>query len=279
MKTHPTPDRRVILITGASSGFGHACARLLSEKGHRVFGTSRNASFEQEVKDRPFTLIPMDVRDQDSVDAGVAYILKQESRIDAVVNNAGFGIAGSVEDTSLEEICAQFETNFFGMLRVCRAVLPQMRSQGSGHIVNISSLAGLMGVPFQGAYSASKFAIEGLTEALRMEVKPFGIQVVLIEPGDFKTGFTKNRVKTKASQQSPVYAEKFQKALEIIEKEEQNGPSPDKLAVLVEKVITHPAPRLRYTAGGMLQRFAAVFKRIAPASLFERAIMITYRIN
>jgi NAD(P)-dependent dehydrogenase (short-subunit alcohol dehydrogenase family) len=279
MKTHPTQDRRVVLITGASSGFGHACSAHLSRKGHRVYGTSRSASFEQEAKNRPFILIPMDVRDQAPIDAGVAYILKHESRIDAVVNNSGFGIAGSVEDTAIEEICAQFETNFFGVLRVCRAVLPQMRKQGSGHIVNISSLAGLMGVPFQGAYSASKFAIEGLTEALRMEVKPFGIQVALIEPGDFKTGFTKNRVITAGAQQSPVYSEKFQKALVVMEAEEQNGPTPDKLAFLVEKVLSNPAPRLRYTAGGMVQRFAAVFKRLAPAFLLERAIMITYRIN
>ena len=136
-----------------------------------------------------------------------------------------------------------------------------------------------MGIPFQAAYSASKFALEGMAEALRMEVKPWGVHVVLIQPGDFRTGFTRNRIKTTASGQNPDYAASFTRALAVMEKDERQGPSPEKLARLLERIITHPAPRLRYTAGTMLQRIGALLKRVLPGRLFEWLMMATYKLN
>jgi len=187
-------SNQVVLITGASSGIGKTCATRLHERGYQVYGTSRSAPAPGAGKQSsfqmppfPYKMLRMDVNDDKSVQDGVGAVLADAGRIDAAVNCAGFGIAGAVEDTSTEEAKAQLETNFFGTLRVCRAVLPIMREQGSGAIVNISSIAGLIGIPYQAMYSASKFAIEGMTEALRLEVKPFGIRVCLIEPGDLKS--------------------------------------------------------------------------------------------
>lgn len=274
----------VVLITGASSGFGEACAQHLGTKGYRVYGTSRQATWNPDARrDSPGTaayqLIPMDVCDTASVDAGVDIILKASGRIDVVVCNAGFGLAGSVEDSSVEEAKRQFETNFFGTWRVCRATLPHLRRQKAGYLVIVGSLAGVMGIPFQAAYSASKFALEGMAEALRMEVKPWGVHVVLIQPGDFRTGFTRNRIKTTASGQNPDYAAPFTRALAVMEKDERQGPSPEKLARLLERIITHPAPRLRYTAGTMPQRIGVLLKRVLPGRLFEWLMMATYKLN
>ena len=276
-------NKLVILITGASSGFGKACAEHLSREGNTVYGTSRRVQTSYSKDSQNFKndfprMIHMDVCDGSSVEKGIDYIIQQEDRLDVVVNNAGMGIAGSVEDSSIEEVRHQFETNFFGVLRICRAALPHMRKQGTGYIVNISSLAGLLGIPFQGAYSASKFALEGLTEALRMEAKPFGIKVSIIEPGDFKTGFTSNRKKTLQSQQNLIYKDKFNTALGVMEKEEMSGPNPERLAFLLERIINHPSPRLRYTVGFIPQRVAAFLKRIVPASFFEWAVMKTYKL-
>lgn len=191
----------VVFITGASSGIGKICAEHLHAKGYRVYGTSRRASSTpQAVGSDRFRLIAMDVNSEDSVQRAIQTVLVAEGRIDVVLNNAGDGVAGSVEDTSLDEAQRQLDTNFFGVLRVCHAALPIMRRQASGLIVNVSSLGGLVGLPFQGLYSASKFAVEGMTEALRMEVRPFGVRVVLVEPGDFRTGFTEQRRKAVAAQ-------------------------------------------------------------------------------
>jgi NAD(P)-dependent dehydrogenase (short-subunit alcohol dehydrogenase family) len=278
------PPPPVVLITGASSGFGEACAQHLGTKGYRVYGTSRRTTWDLDAsKDSPGTnsyqMIPMDVCDTASVDAGVDTILKASGRIDVVVCNAGFGLAGSVEDSTVEEAKRQFETNFFGTWRVCRAVLPHLRRQKSGYLVIVGSLAGVMGIPFQAAYSASKFALEGMAEALRMEVKPWGVHVVLIEPGDFRTGFTRNRIKSDASGTNPDYAATFARALAVMEKDERQGPSPEILARLVERIITHPAPRLRYTAGTIPQRLGALLKRVLPGGLFEWLMMATYKMN
>jgi NAD(P)-dependent dehydrogenase (short-subunit alcohol dehydrogenase family) len=191
-----TSDGKVVLVTGVSSGFGQAIAAELQARGHRVFGTTRRPS---TAAPGGCTLVTIDVDDEASVTAGVAEVLRQAGRIDAVVNNAGFGFAGAIEDTTVEEARRQFETNFFGTHRMCRAVLPQMRAQRSGRIVNMSSLGGLVSIPFQAMYCATKFAVEAYTEALRMEVRPFGIQVAMVEPGDFATRFTANRLMTAAS--------------------------------------------------------------------------------
>jgi len=267
---------KVVLITGASSGIGQACARHLAQRGYQVFGTSRRPRPEAE---EPFEMIAMDVTDEDSVRQGVATVLARAGRLDAVVNNAGFGFGGAVEDTSIDEAQEMFEANFFGMLRVCRAVLPHLRERRTGTIVNVSSLAGLIAQPFVGMYCATKFATEGVSEALRMEVRPFGIHVVMIEPGDTRTGFTANRRRTQASQAASPYADNMQRTLAVIEHDEQTGIAPDAVARLLERILRSRSPRLRYPVASTSQRFAAVARKLMPGGLFERLLTQYYRVR
>lgn len=268
-------NQSVVLISGASSGIGRACAEHLQQCGYRVYGTSRNP---KSYPGAPFELIQMDVDDDKSVQKAVNLVMEREGRLDVVVNNAGIGFAGAVEETSAEEGRAQLETNFFGAVRMCRAVLPIMRRQQGGLIVNISSIGGLIGIPFQAFYSASKFAIEGLSEALRMETRPFGIRVVLIEPGDHRTGFTANRRRTSQSTESTVYAERMNKALAVMEHDEQNGPSPEKIARLLERIIKTPNPRLRWVTGPLLQCIGPAIRPIVPPALFQWVLEKMYQI-
>jgi len=271
---------KVVLITGASAGFGLACSELLAERGHRVYGTSRRADFPAApaAGDSRRTMIPMDVCDDDSVRIAVEFVLKREGRIDVVVNNAGVGLAGSIEDTTVDEARALFETNFFGVLRVCRAVLPTLRAQKSGLIVNISSLAGLVTVPFQGFYSASKYALESMSDALRMELQPFGVCVALLEPGDFKTAFTDSRAFSAASGDGSVYRERCERAVATMERDERNGADPRQLATLLARIIDAPSPRSRYSVGAFGQRFGAALSRVLPSSLVDRAMRAIYKL-
>ena len=221
----------------------------------------------------------MDVTSDNSVEHAMQLILSREGRLDVVFNNAGDGIAGSVEDTSIEEAKQQLDTNFFGVLRVCRAALPIMRRQGGGLIVNVSSLGGLVGLPFQGLYSASKFAVEGMTEVMRMEVRPFGVRVALIEPGDFRTGFTAQRRKALAAQQDGVYSKRFGKALATMERDESGGADPLMVARLLERIITSKSPRPRYKVGGFFQKLATGFlRKVLPQKLYEYLLMTSYGI-
>jgi NAD(P)-dependent dehydrogenase (short-subunit alcohol dehydrogenase family) len=267
---------KVVLITGASSGIGQACARQLARREYRVFGTSRRPQARAE---EPFPMISMDVTDEDSVREGVAMVLAQAGRLDAVVNNAGFGFGGAVEDTSIDEAQEMFDANFFGMLRVCRAVLPHLRERRAGTIVNISSLAGLIAQPFVGMYCATKFAMEAVSEALRMEVRPFGIHVVLIEPGDTRTGFTASRRRTQASQANSPYAENMERTLAVIEHDEETGSSPEAVARLLERVLRSRSPRLRYPVASAFQRSAAAARKLMPGGLYERALARYYRVR
>jgi NAD(P)-dependent dehydrogenase (short-subunit alcohol dehydrogenase family) len=264
---------RVVLVTGASSGIGACCAAYLSERGYRVYGASRRIT-------APPNVVPlaMDVTNDASVSQAITTVLAREGRLDVLVNNAGFGIAGAVEDTSVEEAVAQFDVNFFGMFRVCRAVLPVLRRQGAGYIINIGSIGGLIAIPYQGFYSASKFALEGLSESLRLEVKPFGIHVVLIEPGDHHTTITQNRRSTEVSARGSVYRDRFERAIARMASDEQGGPTPDGIAHLLYKVINHPNPRLRYTVGPAAQRAAVWMKRLLPNAVIER-IMRNYYVR
>lgn len=269
---------KVVLITGASSGIGQSLALTLMEKGYKVYGTSRKANYETLLKAKNGTgfvqMLPLDVCSESSVKAAVDYVLEKESSIDILINNAGFGIAGSVEDTSPEEALSQFDTNFFGVLRVCRAVLPRMREKGQGLIVNISSVAGLISVPYQSMYSASKYAIEAMTEALRIEVKPFGIKVSMVEPGDTKTGFTDKRQYVKASSSS-VYTETFTKSIKTMEKDEQNGPPPKVVVDAVLKVINSKNPPVRIVAG-FSYKAMVLGKRLVPAWFLEFVVSKLY---
>jgi NAD(P)-dependent dehydrogenase (short-subunit alcohol dehydrogenase family) len=266
----------VVLVTGASSGIGQACARHLAARGYCVYGTSRNAP-QPAAATNGVTLLPMDVGSETSVERAVQSVLQREGRLDVVINNAGYGIAGAVEDTTVAEAQAQLDTNFFGVLRVCRAVLPVMRRQGSGCLINIGSMAGVVAIPFQGLYSASKFAVEGLTEALRHEVRPFGVRVVLVEPGDFRTGFTAQRQLVAAAAGS-AYAERCRAAVAVMAADESAAAEPQAVARLIERIIETDAPRLRYLVGPAPQKFAvAVLRKLLPQKVFESAIARYYR--
>jgi NAD(P)-dependent dehydrogenase (short-subunit alcohol dehydrogenase family) len=260
-------NTRVVLITGASSGIGASCATLLAARGCKVYGASRRAIAIDGVSP-----LHMDVTDDDSVLRAVATVLEREGRIDVVVNNAGIAIAGAVEDAATSDAKEQFEVNFFGVLRVCRAVLPIMRGQGAGYIINIGSIGGLIAIPYQGLYSASKFALEGLSESLRLEVRDFGIRVVLIEPGDHRTALTRNRRRIESS----TYRDRCERAIGRMASDEQAGPDPECVARLVYRVMETREPRLRYTVGTGVQRAAVWLKRVLPYAVMEKAMRFYY---
>jgi len=265
-------EKRVVLITGASSGIGNAAATYLRKKGHNVYGASRTAS----TGTFSFKTLKMDVTSNNSVNEAISRIINMEGRIDVLINCAGFGLAGSIEDTSADEAKDLFETNFFGLFRACKAVIPEMRKRKAGLIINIGSLAGLVPIPFQAFYSSSKYAVESFTEALRIELLPFGIRVVLIEPGDYKTGFTANRKTAEQSKINGTYRENFSKALAIMEQDESNGPSPVIIAELIGRIIDNPSPRLRYTTGKLSQILPVKFRSYIPHKLSEYLLMKYY---
>jgi NAD(P)-dependent dehydrogenase (short-subunit alcohol dehydrogenase family) len=257
-------DNRVALVTGASSGIGRACAEHLAACGVLVYGTSRIAS----TVSGPVTMLHMDVTDDASIQRAVDVIQQLEGRLDIVVNNAGIAIAGPLEFTSVEEAKRQIDVNLFGTFRVCRAVLPIMRQQGGGYIVNIGSIGGLIAIPYQPLYSSSKFALEGMAESLRLEVRPFGIRVVIIEPGDTKTEITQNRLVAEAATDQHVYGSPAT-ALKRTADDEQHGPGPEGIARLLWRIVNTPNPRLRYTAGPAIQRAAVFMKRLLPYAVME----------
>jgi NAD(P)-dependent dehydrogenase (short-subunit alcohol dehydrogenase family) len=265
---------KVVLITGASTGFGRAIANALAAKQrYRVFGTSRVPGTSVS---EAFTTVSLDVTQDYSVSACVAAVIQAAGRIDAVINNAGMGIAGAIEDTTAAEAQAQFETNFFGMHRVCRAVLPHLRSQRSGVIINMSSLAGRIALPFQGFYSATKFAIEAYTEALRMEVRPFGISVSMIEPGDFATAFTSNRRLTDASIPASPYHDSMQRAIATMARDEQANCNLSPVIEAVETILECRRPALRYPRANAVQRAFNAVRPFLPQSVAESLIRNTY---
>jgi NAD(P)-dependent dehydrogenase (short-subunit alcohol dehydrogenase family) len=276
IETVLSADRLVVLVTGASSGIGKCCSEFLSLKGCRVYGGSRNPDLAPAGRVPPFEYLRMDVTSDDSVRNACNQVLEREGRLDVVVNNAGMGVAAAVEDTSVQEAFEQFDVNFFGVLRVCRTVLPIMRKQKAGYIINIGSIGGLIAIPYQGLYSASKFALEGLTEALRLEVGGLGIRAVLIEPGDHRTSFTHNRRFAAACAENPVYRAPFERAVRRMASDEQAGPPPDKIARLVYQLIHTRNPRLRYTVGPVPQRAAVWLKRMLPYSVIEKAMKLYY---
>jgi NAD(P)-dependent dehydrogenase (short-subunit alcohol dehydrogenase family) len=258
-----TENQRVVLVTGASSGIGQACATYLAAHGFRVYGAARRGV---STNTGNVTMLTTDVTQDSSVEQTIATVLEREGRLDVVVNNAGMGIAGPLENTTVEQAKAQFEVNFFGAFRVCRAVLPAMRGQGQGYIVNIGSIGGILAIPYQSMYSASKFALEGMSEALRMEVRGLGIRVVLIEPGDHKTELTQRRTVTEVGE---AYSRGFASALKKTTHDEQNGAGPEKIARLVYRVVQQGNPRHRYAIGPAPQLAAVWLKRLLPNGLVE----------
>jgi NAD(P)-dependent dehydrogenase (short-subunit alcohol dehydrogenase family) len=250
-------EQQVIIITGASSGFGKATAEILSAKGHIVYGLCR-----REMQDSDIRYRQCDVRNREQIATVVAEIVKEQGRVDVLINNAGMGIGGALELATDEEIDLQMGTNFMGCVNMCQAVLPYMRKARRGKIINLSSIGGVMGLPYQGFYSASKFAIDGFTEALAAEVTGFGIRVCMVEPGDFATGFTGSRKNSQATMNDPDYGPIFKRSLAIIEKEENGGLQPEVLARRIVKLVEKKKPPLRNVVANLEQWLSTVSKRV-----------------
>lgn len=254
-----------ILITGTSSGIGAIIAQHLIEHGYNVIGTSRKGG----KPNNKFRTLQLDVTDDNSVTNLVHQATTIFGKIDVLINNAGMGIAGAIEDISIEAAKRQLDTNYFGVVRMTKAILPHMRANNKGLIINISSMAGLMGIPFQAHYAASKFALEGFTESLRYELLPFNIQVTNLNPGDFKTDFTQNRSFAKTV--SPAYQSKFHHMMQLFEEDERNGANPVMIAKLVQKIIQKPqTTKVRYVVGKKEQTIFVALKRWIGDNLFEK---------
>jgi short-subunit dehydrogenase len=268
--------KKVILVTGVSSGFGKQTANLLAENGHIVYGTVR----KDITSLGKVNVLKMDLMDHISIKKVVDTVLEKESKIDVLINNAGMHTGGPIETSPIEYIKLQMDTNFLGMVHLTKSVLPAMREQGGGLIINFSSIGGVMGLPFQGFYSSSKFAIEGFSEALRMELKQFNIKVILINPGDFHTSNSANRRNFLAPTGSnDPYGLQFSKTLAIIEKDESNGGAPEVLAKKIGKIIECKNPRQKYVIASLDNKLAVVLKNILPGSWFRKILEDHYGIK
>lgn len=262
----------IALITGASSGIGAAIANRLVQDGYRVYGTSRRKLPDA---DNGLRFLQMDVDSEESVRQAVQTLLEQEKRIDVLVNCAGLGMIAPLEESPIGHVRKLMETNFFGAFRLCQAVLPAMRAQQSGWIINVSSIIGEVGLPFRGIYAASKFALEGMTESLRMEVAAFNIRVALLQPGDFKTGIAQNRLEVPRTVNSP-YAEALRVTDEIIHKGMQSAPGPEITGEAISRLLRRPKPGLRLRVGALLETITPVMKKILPFRWYERMVMRHY---
>ena len=265
---------KVILITGGSSGLGKSIGEFLHHKGFVVYGTSRNP---EKITNSVFPLLALDVRKVESIQLAVAEVIRLSGRIDVVINNAGVGIIGPTEEIPTEEIRNNFETNLFGPIEVMKAVLPQMRAQRSGLIINITSIAGYMGLPYRGIYSASKGALEILTEAIRIEVKPFGIEITNVAPGEFATNIAAHRYHVPVDENS-AYASVYGKTIDLINEHVNDGDDPQKMAAAIYEIINTENPNVHYKIGPFMSRFSIVLKRILPDKVYERMLMNHYKL-
>ncbi|MDA9775218.1 SDR family oxidoreductase [Algibacter sp.] len=265
---------KVVLITGGSSGIGKSIGEFLSEKGFIVYGTSRSP---EKYKQSKFPILALDVKYEATISETVNTIIDKEGQLDVVINNAGAGITGPIEETPNAEIKNNFDTNFFGPINVIKAVLPQMRKQHAGLIINITSIAGYMGLPYRGVYSASKGALELLTEAFRMEIKDFNIKMTNVAPGDFATNIAAGRYHAPLLDDSP-YKKTYGDTLDLMNTHVDNGSNPDMMAKSVYRIINTPNPKGHYKVGEFMQKFSIVLKRILPDKVYEKLLMKHYKL-
>ena len=262
-----TETDRVALVTGASSGIGEAAARQLVEAGFTVYGTSRRATAGEERDGVVF--LPLDVTDDQSVARAVAEVLSRSGRIDVLVNNAGLGVSGAAEESSIDQARALFETNVFGAMRMTRAVVPVMRQQGSGRVINVSSIVGLIPVPFMALYASTKHALEGYSQSVDHELREYGVRVLLVEPGFTKTGFDANLAP--ADEPMPLYAERRVIVEAGLLEALEAGDDPAVVAQAIVTAATDGRPKLRYTAGKAASRVSKA-RRFAPSAVFDKQI-------
>lgn len=250
-----------IIITGTSTGIGFALAEFFGKKGHKVFGLSRKKTESQF-----FESIPTDITDNQKVENAVAEILKNKNRIDVLINNAGMGMVGAVEDSTQEEILKLFNLNLVGSVQMMTAVLPKMREQKSGQIINISSIGSEMGLPFRGFYSASKSALDKVTEAIRYEVSPWNISVCSLHLGDIKTNIAENRVKTSVSE---PYKNTFEKVYSLMNSHVDEGSEPEEVAEYISKILDKKSWKAHYYFGKFGQKIGVPLKWILPQNFYE----------
>lgn len=265
---------KVVLITGGSSGIGKSVGEYLTQNGFTVYGTSRSPG---KYSDSKFPIIGLDVALVKSINEAVKTVIEQEGRLDVLINNAGAGITGPIEEIPDTEIKRNFETNFFGPINVIKAVLPQMRNQNSGLVINVTSIAGYMGLPYRGIYSASKGALELLTEAFRMELKPFNIHMTNVAPGDFATNIASGRYHASVLENSP-YKKPYSDTLKLMDDHVDAGKDPLEMAKAILKIINTPSPNVHYKVGVFMQKFSIVLKRILPDQVYERMLMKHYKL-
>ena len=266
---------KVVLITGGSSGIGKSVATFLSEKGYIVYGTSRNPN---KIKEKLlFKLITLDITDVNSIRNTVNEIVTKEGRLDVLINNAGVGITGPIEETPDDEIKKAFQTNVFGPIDIIKAVLPQMRNQNSGIIINVTSIAGYMGLPYRGVYSATKGTLELLTEALRMEVKDFNIEMTNVAPGDFATNIASGRYHSPVLENSP-YKLPYGNTLKLMNDHVDQGGDPIEMAKVIFKILKTKKPKVHYKVGAFMQKFSIVLKRILPDRVYEKLLLKHYKL-
>lgn len=265
-----TSNQKVAVVTGSSSGIGHEIALILARNGFRTYATMRDLQKNSKLKsikeaeNLPLEFVQLDVTDGNSVSVAVQTIYDNTGRIDILVNNAGYGLTGALEDLSIDEIKTQFETNFYGLIRTTQSILPIMRKQESGIIVNISSGAGRFGYPMGSAYVSTKFAVEGLSESLSYEVEPFGIRVILVEPGMIKTNFSNaSFIAKKSTDPTSPYAPLMKSMEKSISQLHENASSPQLVANITYDAMTSDKPKLRYLAGKDVEQWVAAQKKMS----------------
>jgi NAD(P)-dependent dehydrogenase (short-subunit alcohol dehydrogenase family) len=271
-----TLNKKVAVITGSSSGIGYETALMFARNGYTTYATMRNIEKGSNLKtivekeNGSIKLVELDVTSDTSVKGAIDFISSESGRIDVLINNAGYGLIGALEDLSIEEIKSQFETNFFGIIRVTQAVMPFMRSQRFGKIVNISSVGGRWGFPFMSAYVSTKFAIEGLTESLSMEVEPFGIKLILIEPGVIKTNIANSAIFSKNSTNPDLpYYQGTQSIINRFSKFMENASPPELVAKIILDAVSNDNPKLRYAAGMDAQQGLENRKKMTDEEFFN----------
>ncbi|WP_127844420.1 SDR family oxidoreductase [Psychroflexus aestuariivivens] len=265
---------KIVLITGASSGIGKSIGEYLAQKQYKVYGTSRNPKQNEK---NGIHFLKLDVNDVQTIQNAVNILIEREGHIDFLINNAGVGITGPLEEIPEEEQKKVFNTNYFGPLRVIKAVLPQMRKQKFGFIINVTSIAGYMGLPFRGFYSASKGALELTTEAYRMELKSFNIKMTNVAPGDFATNIAAGRYHAPALDNSP-YHPIYQKSLDLMNEHVDNGRNPNLMAENVYKIMQKSNPKIHYKVGDFMQKFSVILKCILPDKVFEKLLLNHYKL-
>lgn len=276
--------KKIALVTGASSGIGLETAFSLLNAGFEVYGAARRVEKMKCLEEKGGHILKLDLNDESSISACIEEIIKQEGKIDILVNNAGYGLGGAIEDIPIEEAKKQFEVNVFALARLCQLVLPSMRENGGGKIINVSSMAGRFSSPFTGWYHASKYCVEALSDALRLEVKPFNIKVILIEPGLIQTDWGKihaQNIRKFSCVKSSAYAKNSDSAAKFYEtfySEKKNCSKTKVIAKTILKATMKKNPKARYSAGKFSKIFI-IMKKILPDGLFDALESLVFGIS